>query len=144
MVPYQHQQRKVKDIGFNDNRVTDGLSVPANSAPARPLVNNGFHNQYKRNVILANKFHKYLSEYKPNNHNQHFHKLNEIGLQKAYTSPNFLYKHHDTLYIGGTQTGRDAYDDLKIPFGLTRYSKRYIDAEKVIDKHPLISHLVGH
>jgi pimeloyl-ACP methyl ester carboxylesterase len=46
--------------------------------------------------------------------------------------------------MGGTQTARDVWDDLKIPFGLTRYSKRYIDADKVLHENPDINRLVGH
>jgi len=46
--------------------------------------------------------------------------------------------------MGGTQTARDVWDDLKIPFGLTRYSKRYQDADKVLQKDPDINRLVGH
>jgi pimeloyl-ACP methyl ester carboxylesterase len=46
--------------------------------------------------------------------------------------------------MGGTQTARDVWDDLKIPFGLTRYSKRYIDADKVLQQDPNINKLVGH
>jgi hypothetical protein len=62
-----------------------------------------------------------------------FHKQNEIGIDKAYDSPNsgYLYNHGDTLYIACTYNARDVYDDLKVPFGLTRHSKRYIDADTV-------------
>ncbi len=73
-----------------------------------------------------------------------FHKLNEIGLERAYNSNNYLYTNNDTFYMGGTQTARDVCDDFKIPFGLTRYSQRYIDADKVLQHDPDIKNLVGH
>jgi pimeloyl-ACP methyl ester carboxylesterase len=46
--------------------------------------------------------------------------------------------------MGGTQTARDVWDDFKIPFGLTKYSKRYIDVDKVLQQDPNINKLVGH
>jgi pimeloyl-ACP methyl ester carboxylesterase len=36
------------------------------------------------------------------------------------------------------------WDDLKIPFGLTKYSKRYIESDKVLQQDPNITKLVGH
>ena len=65
---------------------------------------------------------------------EEFHKQNENGLQRAYNSPNSLYKNNDTLYIASTKNARDVYDDIKIPFGLTRYRQRYMDADKVLQR----------
>jgi hypothetical protein len=82
---------------------------------------------------------------KPKLGSSEFHKQNEEGLEKAYNSPNYLYKDGDILYVGGTQTARDAYDDIsKIPWGLTRYSQRYQDADKVVQQDPSIKTLSGH
>jgi len=49
------------------------------------------------------------------------------------------------LYIAGTSSLRDVYDDItKIPFKLTRYSQRYQDAEKLLRKNPDINTIIGH
>ena len=41
------------------------------------------------------------------------------GLHKAYAVDDKLYAHGDTLYIAGTSSLRDVWDDLNIPFHLT-------------------------
>ncbi len=38
------------------------------------------------------------------------------GLHKAYSLDDKLYAHGDTLYIAGTSSLRNVWDDLKIPF----------------------------
>ena len=76
---------------------------------------------------------------------------NQEGLDKAYVSPKYIYQNGETLYIGGTQTGRDIWDDLKIPFDKVDQSQRYKDASQIIEqniveKHPItniISHSLG-
>jgi hypothetical protein len=73
---------------------------------------------------------------------------NQEGLEKAYKAPNYIYQDGSTLYIGGTQTARDVWDDLKIPFNKVDQSKRYQDANKIVEnnilqKHP-IQNIVGH
>ena len=48
--------------------------------------------------------------------NNNFHKTNEIGLQKAYRANKYLYVDGDTMYVAGSQTARDWWDDFtKIP-----------------------------
>ena len=75
-----------------------------------------------------------------------YHKANEIGLQKAYKSKDYLYADNDTMYIAGSQTARDWYDDFtKIPFwGDSRKIKRYEDSVKVLKQNPQVNKLVGH
>ena len=74
---------------------------------------------------------------------------NQEGLEKAYKAPNYIYQDGSTLFIGGTQTARDVWDDItKIPFNKVDQSKRYIDANKIVennilDKHP-INNIIGH
>ena len=74
---------------------------------------------------------------------------NAEGLGKAYSNRDtFLYQNGTTLFVGGTQTAKDVWDDLKIPFDKVDQSKRYIDANKIIEDnilegHP-ISNLVSH
>jgi hypothetical protein len=83
---------------------------------------------------------------KPKLSNEEYHKPNENGLEQAYISPThlFFYKNNDTLYMAGTKNIRDLYDDIKIPFGLTRYSQRYMDADKVLQQDPNIKNVVSH
>jgi len=66
------------------------------------------------------------------------------GLSRAYKQQDKLYINNNKLYIAGTSSLRDVYDDLKIPFQLTRYSQRYKDAEKVLRNNPDIDTLIGH
>ena len=79
------------------------------------------------------------------NNNNNFHKLNEIGLNKAYNN-NKIHVDGDTLFIAGTSNLKDAYDDItKIPFyGSTMDSTRYDQAKTVLDSNPHIKNLVGH
>ena len=66
---------------------------------------------------------------------------NQEGLEKAYKSPNYIYQDGSTLFIGGTQTARDVWDDItKIPFNKVDQSKRYIDANKIVDNNILQNH----
>ena len=48
------------------------------------------------------------------------------------------------MYIAGTSNLQDIWDDLKIPFNLTKYSKRYEDADKLLKDNPQIDDIVGH
>jgi pimeloyl-ACP methyl ester carboxylesterase len=81
---------------------------------------------------------------KPKLSDEEYHKQNENGLEQAYNSPSHLYKNNDTLYMAGTKNARDLYDDIKIPLGLTRYTQRYMDADKVLQQDPNIKNLIGH
>jgi hypothetical protein len=140
MTPRYQSTKSVRGSGYNKYNGDKGYSEDSyddlGSTPVK--INTDFNKQYKRNMDLTNK--AYLTNSDPKD----FHVLNEIGLERAYNSPNYLYKNNDTLYMGGTQTARDVWDDLKIPFGLTRYSKRYVDADKVLQQDPDINRLVGH
>ena len=80
------------------------------------------------------------------NNNNNFHKLNEIGLNKAYNNNNKIHVDGDTLFIAGTSNLKDAYDDItKIPFyGSTMDSTRYNQAKTALDSNPHIKRLVGH
>ena len=66
------------------------------------------------------------------------------GLEKAYEQPNKIYIHNNKMYIAGTSSWQDVWDDLKIPFHLTKYSQRYEDAEKLLKEHPEVDNLVSH
>ena len=74
-----------------------------------------------------------------------FHKFNEIGLQKAYDSPNNIYIEDDNMFIAGTKTWGDVFQDwIKLPLGLTNRTQRYQEAEKALQKNPQVHNLVGH
>jgi hypothetical protein len=66
------------------------------------------------------------------------------GLDKAYADPRKVYMEGDSLFVAGTSSISDAIDDLALPFGLTRGTQRYSDAERVLRANPRISRLVGH
>ena len=80
------------------------------------------------------------------NNNNNFHKLNEIGLNKAYNNNNKIHVEGDTLYIAGTSNLKDVYDDVtKIPFyGSIMDSTRYNQAKTALDSNQNIKNLVGH
>ena len=80
------------------------------------------------------------------NNNNNFHKLNEIGLNKAYNSKNKVYAENKTLYIAGTSDLNDVYDDIsKIPiWGSIQNSTRYKQARDALSANPNITNLVGH
>ena len=69
------------------------------------------------------------------------------GLNKAYNESKKIYvnPNNKTMYIAGTSSFQDVYDDLKIPLKLTKYSQRYQDVEKVLrNNNNSIDILVGH
>ena len=73
-----------------------------------------------------------------------FHKRNEIGLGNAYKSDNKISIKDDTMFLAGTSNLRDVWDDLKIPFNLTKFSQRYQDADNLLKHNPQVKKLVGH
>ena len=56
------------------------------------------------------------------------------------------YIHGDTMYIAGSHTAKDWYDDVtKIPFwGDLRNSTRYQAARDALMQHPEVKRIVGH
>ena len=79
------------------------------------------------------------------NNNNNFHKLNEIGLNKAYNN-NKIHVDGDTLFIAGTSNLKDAYDDVtKIPiWGSIQNSTRYQQTKVALEANPNITNLVSH
>ena len=73
-----------------------------------------------------------------------FHQKNQIGLDSAYKSDNKISIKDDTMFLAGTSNLQDVWDDLKIPFHLTRYTKRYQDADNLLKNNPQVKKLVGH
>ena len=74
------------------------------------------------------------------------HKINEIGLKKAYNTHKGIHIDNDTMFIAGTRNFRDVYDDVtKIPvWGDLKNSKRYRDVEEEIKANPNVKKLIGH
>ena len=54
------------------------------------------------------------------------------GLKLAYENPDGIHQNGSILYIAGTKSGRDVYDDLKLPLYQTQQTKRYKDVDKFI------------
>ena len=69
---------------------------------------------------------------------------NRQGLAEAYKIDSGTYVAGDSLYLAGTKSARDVWDDLKIPFGMTSRSQRYEDANRVLKANPQIRRIVGH
>ena len=74
---------------------------------------------------------------------------NQEGLDRAYKEKNYVFKNGNTLYIAGTQTKRDIYDDItKVPFNRVDKSQRYLDANQIIENSILenkpISNIIAH
>ena len=67
-----------------------------------------------------------------------------VGLDRAYADPRKVYMEGDSMYVAGTSSLGDAMDDLALPFGLTKGTQRYIDAERVLQANPKIRRIVGH
>ena len=90
------------------------------------------------------------------------------GLNRAYATNDNVFLNNNTMYISGTKHAellptlfnldhpiqtymdykngyfQDVWDDLKIPFGLTKYSQRYQEADKMLKDNPQITNVVGH
>ena len=66
------------------------------------------------------------------------------GRKSAYALDSGVYTAGDTLFVAGTKSLRDAWDDLKIPFGQTGRSQRYEDASRTLKAMPQIKRVVGH
>jgi len=81
--------------------------------------------------------------------NQTMNKLNnnlsdKQGLRNAYNSDNKIFIDGNKMYIAGTSNLQDVWDDLKIPFHLTRYSQRYKDADEELKKNNQVDTIIGH
>jgi len=142
MAPRYQSTKSIKGTGFNkysSNKGFNDVDIPL-------IINHDFRTRYKKNMSLTNAPQQTYTDSKPKPKmgSDEFHKVNENGLRQAYNAPNYIYKDNDTLYMAGTKTTRDYWDDAKIPFGLTRYSKIYMGADKVLQQDPSIKNRTGH
>lgn len=55
-----------------------------------------------------------------------------------------MYTDGKMLFIAGTKTSRDVFDDLLIPLHMTFLSDRYHQAEQVLVRNRGIKYIVGH
>ena len=67
-----------------------------------------------------------------------------VGLDRAYADQRKVHMEGDSMYVAGTSSQGDAMDDLALPFGLTKGTQRYIDAERVLQSSPTVRSVVGH
>ncbi len=67
------------------------------------------------------------------------------GLERAYKQGD-AYSYNNTLYIAGSHTSKDWYDDVtKNPFrGDVTHSTIYQEAEQILKSNSNITNLVGH
>ena len=67
------------------------------------------------------------------------------GIQRAYNQGD-SYIRGDTLYVAGSHTATDWYDDVtKVPFwGDLRNAYRYKQADKMLKANPQVHNVVGH
>ena len=88
--------------------------------------------------------HRHLGTVKNDGFGSNYHKRNQIGLDNAYSSNSKLYIEGDTAYIAGTDNWNDIFNDwVKIPFGLTKNSHRYKQADDVLKDNPQVKQLTG-
>ena len=67
------------------------------------------------------------------------------GLKEAYNDEESVDNHGDTLYIAGTHSVRDVFDDALIPLHLVRNSQRYQQALAALQKaNGRVQYLSGH
>ena len=73
--------------------------------------------------------------------------INDVeGLNKAYSLPNRIYidPYNKAMYIAGTSTATDVWDDLKIPNRNLNKSWRYEIADQLLQRDNEIKEIVGH
>ena len=95
-------------------------------------------NQHER---FANQYHPYQHE-----SSLKFDEITDaVGLRRAYDQGDY-YVHGKTMFIAGSHTKRDWYDDFtKIPFwGDLRESNRYQKAKEQLENQGQIDTVVGH
>ena len=68
------------------------------------------------------------------------------GLSKAYDSSNSIFIDGNKMYIAGTHTMRDVYDDItKVPFwGDVKDSERYSQATEALKNNPQVDTIISH
>lgn len=156
MTSIAKQSRDIFDNMINNAKIKNLSYTTIIQNATQPKPSSLFYQQYLQNKEFSNNRMNDIFNYNSNKvidtramQPKSPYVSNEEGLGKAYSNRDtFLYQNGTTLFVGGTQTAKDVWDDLKIPFDKVDQSKRYIDANKVIEDnilegHP-ITNLVGH
>ncbi len=78
-----------------------------------------------------------------------FHKINEDGINIAYSKPEGYHIQDNKLFIAGARDGGDVFEWgklplSKLPMGTFNKSKIYKNAEKALIDNPQIDMVVGH
>ena len=106
-----------------------------------------FNNQF--NAKMNSQYPKYREVINVENKNR----IDDVaGLKNAYNSNSGLFVDKNTMYISGTggKSGfgskvNDVFSDIRlIPTHNTRFSEKYADAVRELDKNPNITRLVSH
>lgn len=116
------------DIINNDIIINNNKKRYSYTAPIKLINNNN-----KKKIIMENSKPTIVKSM-----------LDREGLDKAYNSESKIYSSGNILFVAGTNNIGDVYDDLRIPLGDIKNSKRYIDTQAFINKNPQISKLVSH
>ena len=66
------------------------------------------------------------------------------GLEKAYSLPEKLYIHNNTLFVAGTSRINDVIDDVALPFHMTKYTQKYKETDNLLSQHPEVTNIVAH
>ena len=109
----------------------------------------------RRNHQVVNSYVKPITSMKTNNIinkvnddiNHHNNKVSvNDGITRAYDSPNSIFIDGNRMYISGTHSLRDVYDDVtKIPvWGDLRNSERYQQADEALKNNPQIDTIYAH
>ena len=107
-------------------------------------INDVFHTKFKNRTFSIGNNHVY--DYSPAKPKTVKSIMNDKeGLKRAYQNGHYFI-HGDTMYIAGSHTGRDWYDDFtKIPiWGDLRESERYQKAKGALLENPQVKKVVGH
>jgi hypothetical protein len=73
-----------------------------------------------------------------------FHKINEDGINMAYSKPEGYHIQDNKLFIAGTRDMGDVLDWTKLPMNTFNKSKIYKNAEKALIDNPEITQVIGH
>ena len=69
--------------------------------------------------------------------------MDELGLRRAYKKTNKIQVIGNNMYIAGTSSYRDIYDDI-VNIPLNRPTRRYRDAMNELRDNPNVDNIIGH
>ena len=108
--------------------------------------NNSYDN-IRPNIYNQRVDHNITKQFKQLHNNEYItDKITDAqGLERAYAAGDY-YIHGNTMYIAGSHTAKDFYDDVtKIPvWGDLRNSSRYQAAHEALMQNPQVKIVIGH